>query len=298
MATPVDIIPDLHADPERMARILDASQGRSLAFLGDFIDAGRATVVTDDLQVLTQVRTLIESGTAIAVMGNHELNAILYHRLGRDGAPLRPHSDKNRGQHASFLDRFGLATDAALHWTDWFMDALPLWHDAQDYRLVHACWNAPAIRLIAARRPDGRLRPADLEEVADKSTPFGAAVELLLSGPELRLPRGFQFADYSKNERHYIRMNWWKTGPSGWRDLALSVPDPSTLPSGDISPQLIAARYPADAPPVFVGHYKMHGTPRIEAENALCLDYPQTPCLYRWQGETVLTPKHLFTFSM
>lgn len=293
----IDIIPDLHADPKRMASALQISDGRPLAFLGDFIDAGHKTAAPDDLAVLERVRGLIDSGDAIAVMGNHELNAILFHRFGPDGAPLRPHLEKNRKQHRSFLDRFGLATPEALAWTQWFLDALPLWHDGGDFRLIHACWNTPAIQLIAARRPDGRLRTEDLPDVADKSTPFGTAVELLLSGTELRLPDPYQFHDNSENLRRHVRVNWWTSGQPAWRDLALSVPDRSKLPPGDIPAALLPARYPSDAPPVFVGHYKMRDDPRIESSNALCLDYPDSPCLYRWQGEQILDDNNLIRIA-
>ena len=72
-------IPDIHADPQRLRSSLEAAGDGPLTFLGDFIDAGQAVEAPDDRAVLEEVRDLIEAGRARAVMGNHELNAILYH---------------------------------------------------------------------------------------------------------------------------------------------------------------------------------------------------------------------------
>ena len=46
--------------------------------------------------------------------------------------------------------------------------------------------------------------------------------------------------------------------------------------------------YPEATFPVLVGHYKMRGIPNIETAQVACLDYPGTPCVYRWQGESKL----------
>lgn len=288
-----DIVPDIHADPQRLEATLAAlGHGAPTAFLGDFIDAGDDRQA-DDLAVLTRIRALIEDGDAVAVMGNHELNAVLFHRRGPDGRPLRPHLVKNLHQHRSFLARFGPATPEALDWTAWFLRALPLWRELDGLRLVHACWNDAAIATIAQRRPDGCLREEDLPEVADPATPFGAAVKLLTSGPETPLPSGARFHDNARHPRHEVRLAWWRTSARTWTEAALSVPDPDELPPGPLPARVRADIYPAEAPPVFVGHYKMKGVPRIEAPNALCLDYPHQPCAYRWRGETRLEPARL-----
>lgn len=43
--------------------------------------------------------------------------------------------------------------------------------------------------------------------------------------------------------------------------------------------------YPEGSPPVLVGHYKIQGAPLTKAPQAACLDYSETPCVYRWRGE-------------
>lgn len=285
-----DIIPDLHADPARLDRTLRAlGQRAPLAFLGDFIDMGGGRR-GDDPAVLTRIRDLIESGRAVAVMGNHELNAILFHRKGTGG---RPHLKKNLRQHQSFIAHFGIATSQALDWTRWFLQALPLWRDLGGLRLVHACWDQTAIATIARRRPDGHLREEDLAEAADPATDFGRAVKLLTSGPETALPDGYRFHDNGGHPRQELRLAWWRGSARTWREAALSVPDPNELPDAPLPDGLLAGLYPQDAAPVLVGHYKMTGPPRIEAPNALCLDYPAQPCAYCWRGEARLDTGNL-----
>lgn len=271
----ITVIPDIHADLQRLEATLAAVDG-PLAFLGDFIDGGQGAC---DRTVLTQVRGLIDKG-AVAVMGNHELNAILFHR------GLRADSDKNRDQHRSFLEAFGFATPEAMAWTDWFL-TLPLWLDLGGLRLAHACWSIPDIDTVAARRPDGRLQESDLAEIGNESTPFGRAVKRIVSGPEVTLPAGHSFLDHRSRPRTEVRIAWWRNDAETYREAALSVPDVMALPDVALPAGVAAEIYPAGAAPVLVGHYKMTGSPHVSG-NAASIDYPKAPCAYRWDGEVVL----------
>jgi len=283
-----DVIPDLHADADRLENTLSNLDGAPLAFLGDFIDAGPAVARPDDRAVLERVRGLVEQG-AQAVMGNHELNAILFHHPDQ----LRPDTPRNRAQHRSFIETFGIGTPESRQWTDWFL-TLPLWLDLGGLRLVHACWSRPDIAIIAERRPDGRLRPEDLAEIAAESTAFGRAVKVVTSGPEATLPLGVAFHDNGGHRRTQMRVAWWRSDADTWREAALSVPDPDNLPDTLLPAGVLAEIYPDDAPPVLVGHYKMTGTPHASG-TAACLDYPAIPCAYRWRGEAVLEAGNIIT---
>ncbi|MCZ4368686.1 metallophosphoesterase [Sulfitobacter dubius] len=291
------IIPDIHADIERLKRSLDVAADTPVAFLGDFIDAGKSTRQVDEEAVLSRVRRLVIDGRAVAVMGNHELNAILYHRKDANGVWLRSHTAAKTKQHQSFIEAFGVGTEEAKEWTDWFL-TLPLWYELDGLRLVHACWDEAAIKIIKARRPDGRLRTEDLPEVAAASSPFGNAVERLLSGPEVSLPEGYRFHDTNNHERHEVRLAWWRPEATTWQEACLSVPKPEELPTGALPPDTAALLYSADAPPVFVGHYKMNGTPCIEAPNAACLDYPASSCAYRWRPGEALSADNLILIDV
>ncbi len=52
--------------------------------------------------------------------------------------------------------------------------------------------------------------------------------------------------------------------------------------------------YPADAPPVFFGHYWFTGPPTLQTPNAGCLDCSVAKgghlVAYRWNGERTLHP--------
>ncbi|MBO6883051.1 MAG: hypothetical protein JJ869_05645 [Marivita sp.] len=286
--TSLTIIPDIHADPTRLHTSLDAATGSNVAFLGDFIDAGNSVDVPDDASVLRKVRSLVDHEGALAVMGNHELNAILFHRRDNKGAPLRQHSSNNVSQHASFLDNIGFATPSAIEWTEWFL-SIPLWIELEGLNLVHACWDQIAIEMVKERRPDGRLTADDLEEVAHKESEFAMAVEMLTSGPEVMLPDNFWFYDYKGVKRNKVRLAWWKSLQGSWRDLALAVPDVTQLPDTSVSGTEGITVYGEGKSPVLVGHYKMKGEPLIESEQAACLDYPEKICIYHWVGEKSLS---------
>lgn len=305
-----DIIPDIHADFTRLVSTLrrlgyheDSSgwfhpEGRKAAFLGDFIDSG-----PKNLKVVKTVRSMVEAGNAVAIMGNHELNAILYHTPGeswlgqrfpdkRDGF-MRANDEDNRRQHATFLKAAEKCPGEAQEALHWFM-TLPMFIDLGDLRLVHACWDGAHIELIRQRRPNGRLRHEDLQEVALEETPFAKAIVNLLKGPEVKLPDGCSFQNPGDKERYHVRFKWWASPGATWREATLSVKDPSQLPEGAIDQALGASLYRHDAPPVFFGHYKRKERPRApDAHNVMCLDYPAVYCAYRWDGEASLSQNSL-----
>jgi len=301
-----DVIPDIHAGIDRLTSTLeslgyvpggaswDHPEGRVAAFLGDFIDMGRA-----NRSVLTLVRAMRDQGSAVAIMGNHELNALLYHRPGlnadgTDDGYMRAHSAKNTDQHQTFLDEFPVGHLDTAEMMDWFL-SLPLFLDLGGVRLVHACWDDARMATIRNRRPNGLLAIDDLQEIAleNDATGFAEAVLTTLKGPEAELPAPHYFHDIKGHRRTALRLKWWQSSAMTWRDAALSVPDPEALPATPIEGDVAFRAYEAEAKPVFFGHYKRLGTPAIDAPNAVCLDYPRVTCAYRWTGEARLDPQNL-----
>ena len=94
---------------------------------------------------------MIEDGHALAVMGNHELNALAYHTEDRDapGEYLRRRTPKNEKQHRATLEQ--LAPQELRSYLEWFR-TLPLWLDLDGLRAVHACWDERAMA-TDRRRP-------------------------------------------------------------------------------------------------------------------------------------------------
>ena len=79
-----DIIGDIHGHADELVELLELlgyedrnghyrHPTRTAVFVGDFIDRGPQI-----REVLRLVRTMCESGSALAVMGNHEFNALAY----------------------------------------------------------------------------------------------------------------------------------------------------------------------------------------------------------------------------
>jgi hypothetical protein len=290
------VVPDIHADLERLNWSIEKAQGSKMIFLGDLIDAGKLVENPNDLGVLQCVSHLISDGHASCILGNHELNAILFHRrASTTNAPLRSHKEQNSKQHKSFIEAFGVESSDALSWTAWMLETLPLWLEFDGLRIAHACWSEKAIGIVKKRRPSGHLQLEDLEEVAAKSTEFALAVETITSGPEAKLPSGYSFTDNGGNRRQQVRLSWWNEENTTWAKAALSVPDLSQLPNSELPAELISEIYNADATPVLVGHYKMKGIPTLQSANATSLDYPMNKCVYHWSGESTLQSKNLTT---
>lgn len=322
-----DIIPDIHGDYGRLCDTLDHlgyaviagvwrhPAGRQAAILGDFIDLLGEKVPAwedDTVKVVDTVRAMVESGSAVAIMGNHELNALLYHEPGAnkhgkecDGALcshpkesfMRHHSPDNCRQHTSFLEAYpDVSSRRAV--LDWFLE-LPVFLDLGAIRLVHACWDPASIAVIARCCPGGRLRREQLAEIALEQSELARAIETVMKGPEVRLPDGYEFHDFKGKSRRHVRLGWWGTKGGTWRATALSVPDVMQLPDTSVPEVHLGRLYPESGVPVFVGHYKITGSPRIEGTNALCLDYVKTPCAYRWSaGEQELHAHNLVTVPL
>ena len=147
-----DFIGDIHGHAKLLERILlrlgyqsegnsyvASDEERKVIFLGDYIDRG-----PQNRRVIEIVRSMTEKGQAIALMGNHEFNAICYHTRSSSGnVYLRPHICKNVGQHESFLREYQTDSAELKETISWFR-SLPIWWEDHDVRAIHACWYEPA----------------------------------------------------------------------------------------------------------------------------------------------------------
>ena len=274
-----DVIPDIHGQVEKLKAALSnlgyterngawrhSDPTRHVVYLGDFIDRG-----PDNREVIRIVRGMIDAGTASAVMGNHELNAIHFHTRDQNG-PLRLHTEKNIAQHAAFLKEFPLGSSEASYAIAW-MRTLPLFLEFGCFRAVHACWNETHIQQLKGLTREGVMSEDQLIKAADKKHALFRLVEIALKGPELQLPDGYFFIDKGGHKRREIRRKWWDGRANSWRNIAMSVPDPCQLPDEKLPDDVLRSAYSSDAAPVFFGHYWMTGKPLLQANNALCLDY-------------------------
>lgn len=288
-----DLIGDTHGHADALQRLLDqlgyARQNgiyrhpeRQAIFLGDFIDRGPH--IRETLEI---VRPMIDSGAALAVMGNHELNALAFHTPdpNEPGEYLRRHTEKNIHQHSKTLEQ--LPDGELQSYIAWFR-TLPLWLDLDGLRVIHACWDEQMIGHVAEKPvTDEFLVSACLEG----GRLFGP-VETLLKGKEARLPPGVTITDKDGHERSATRVRWFddpegKTyGSYAMEPIDCDLPLPQTVVDE-------AMPYPGDEKPVFIGHYWMRGSrPELLTENVACVDWSVAKggflCAYRWNGERVL----------
>lgn len=308
-----DIIGDIHGHAEALRALLASlgyrdtggawrHPGRQVLFTGDFIDRGPSQVETVDI-----VRRMVDAGTAQAVMGNHEFNAIAWFTPDPEqpGEYLRPHhspkyGDKNYQQHAKFLEA---VADTPRHKDiiDWFR-TLPLWLDLNEVRLVHACWHTDFMDYLSSRlAPGNRLteelliqasrEPADDAEKDTATASVFKAVEAVTKGLEINLPPPHTFRDKEGHERDRVRVRWWDSEALTFQQSAmLSEAERRALPDNAI-PDHVRLGHGGDSP-LFIGHYWLNGAPQILSKKVACVDYSVAKdgklVAYRWDGEPEL----------
>ena len=293
-----DIIGDIHGHADELEALLaklgymdkggtfHPPGGRRAVFRGDYIDRGPKIH-----RVLEIVRSMVETGSAFAILGNHEVNALRYHHAGSDGEPLRPHTPKYRSQHLATLEQ--IAVPFPDYWQsclEWFA-RLPLWLDFGGFRVVHAAWDEAAMAVLRDARP---LTGSILERFSIKGTTDYESINRLINGPEAPLLNGASVA-VKGTFRKEVRVRWWSTHtPATARDAI--YPSDASMPAAPIAHPEIAG-YPEDAPPDFFGHYAVPISEAIAASNAACLDFGigknGTIGAYRWDGEPQISAEKL-----
>ena len=264
------------------------SQSGISRFLSECIDRGKSS-----LDVLKTVKFLVDCGDAIALLGNHEFNAVLYHTLRKNHRDIaeevdkycRPHTEKNVKQHLDTLDDFKRHEEDILPWVDW-LKSLPLFYETDEFLAIHAC---PVTHDLVELKKLLKTHDNSLSEEFIQQAAYGNCgehqiVENLLKGPEIALPKGISFHDKDGHVRKSIRLNWWNLfNPAkkitNWFQLALSVPDKSRIElekeavSQDLLDELTNTYRIPKEKMIFVGHYWLKGIPEKMSESIVCLDY-------------------------
>ena len=297
-----DIIGDIHGHADALIRLLTkmgyvkdphgiyAHPQRMPVFLGDFIDRG-----SEQAHVINIVKPMVETGKALAVMGNHEFNAICYHTYHPlTNEPLRAQNEKNKKQHHAFLKEYPLAGDDTETVINWFK-TLPLFIELDEFRAIHACWNEDALTLIAPYlNPNNTMNHDLLIKASSPDNEEFHAIETLLKGMEIPLPEGHLFHDKDGNPRTNIRVKWWAKDAATYKDYALVQPSALDNIPDTVLPETMSSPEYTDEKPVFFGHYWFSGDPRILKDNVACLDYSagnkEKLVCYQWhQGDTKLS---------
>ena len=299
-----DIIGDIHGHALELQHMLAKlgyalEQGiyrhptRQVIFVGDFVDRGPR--IQETLEI---VRSMVDNGAALAVMGNHEYNAICFHEKHPQGGNLRPHIPRNIFQHLRTLEEFN-SREGWEKWQDyieWFK-TLPLFLELPGLRIVHACWDPRHIQYLREQLPDARLTEDFLLRSSQRGTPEYKAVEETLKGKEVDLPVGTSFYDKDGNVRTKMRTRWWYN-PQGSTYQEYYLEPIEALNSQPVDYATLADTWHyQDDTPVFFGHYWLRGTPQLLGTHAVCLDYSVAKggelVAYRWNGEQELSAASL-----
>ncbi len=150
---PLDIVGDIHGEYDALCMLLKHMgynmegmhpQGRTLVFVGDFCDRG-----PNSPAVLALVKQLIESGRALAVLGNHEINLLRGDAKDGSGWFFDERADRDHEKYAPFHR----PTDAERADIVSMLSCLPIALEREDLRVVHAAWQDRPIQAARQLQP-------------------------------------------------------------------------------------------------------------------------------------------------
>ncbi|HEU4609424.1 MAG TPA: metallophosphoesterase [Chitinophagaceae bacterium] len=272
-----DIIGDIHGHANELKALLKQlgyaerdlvwrHPERKVIFVGDYIDRGPAIRET-----LSIVKNMADAGTAHAIMGNHEYNALAFSYHSPRGGYIRPHTSKNIIQHYETIKQFQHYSNEWDDYLSWFSN-LPLFLEIDGIRAIHACWDDENIRQLKTITLP--FTKELLIEAHDTNNPTYKVFEETLKGKEIRLPDGHFFIDKDGNKRNEVRTRWWlKTEGLTLRQYLFHAPaSVMELPVPDGND---VEGYGENEPAVFFGHYWLTPNDGIgwQASNVCCLDY-------------------------
>ena len=299
-----DIIGDVHGQASTLKKLLlkmgySKTNGsylhpsRKAIFVGDFINRG-----SEIKKTIRIVRNMVENGHALAILGNHEINAIIYHLKDKQGSLLVKKPNKY------FISLYKTINEFSLNPQEWketlqWMRTLPLYLDLGGIRVVHACWMEDAIKVADKMYTEGRIKNKVFRTIQKKSEAEETiSTWILTKGVYLRLPSDLRIRNNKGVMPRMIRMKWWDL-PDNKTFNELSFESKFTLPEYTVPQQILPTTYPypEDAPPVFFGHYCRGAGPFIVKHNVCCVDSCVTGTdvltAYRWNGEKELSAENL-----
>lgn len=300
-----DIIGDVHGQADMLKDLL-ARMGYKLEdgvyrhperlaiFVGDFINRGPR--IKETIRI---VRRMVEAGTAKAVLGNHEVNAMFYALRDKKGLHLSKKWSRLRMDLNQTLAEFRNNMKEWEDHVDW-MRTLPMFLELDGIRVVHACWQDENIRLLKENMPQPKLKRRFLKLVGKNGIDLSRAFWQTCKGIDFQLPADLLVFDKDGCAHRVFRSRWWEN-PQGMTFDQLSFESRFALPKYSIPSEIIVPReaYPEDAPIVFFGHYCMRDYANIIKSNICCLD----SCVsrkgkltaYQWNGEKSLLPENLIS---
>lgn len=298
-----DFIGDIHGHADKLEALLlklgykkkDGAYShpeRKVLFVGDYIDRGPQISET-----LAIVKAMVESENAIALMGNHEYNAICFHFQETEGGHLRKHLIKNIIQHYETLKQFQNRQKEYEEYLDWFK-TLPLYYETDTFRAVHACWDKNNIQFLKDTLDNDKLTDELIYQSVRKGSALNEAIDQTLKGKEMKMPGTEFFYDKDGTKRTEIRIKWWED-PSEmtYRSISIEPIEKLTEQPIEVSALKSPEFYHINDKKVFFGHYWLRGEPSLYKDNICCLDYSVAKggklVAYRFEEEKILDKRNL-----
>jgi hypothetical protein len=290
-----DIIGDVHGHAQLLKKLLltlgykktgsgYAHPERKAIFVGDFVNRGPEIKKT-----IRIIRSMVESGNAFAILGNHELNLIIDHLRSRK--VISPWKD------ISVIKTVNEFRDDPDEWEDQmkWMRSLPFYLEFEGLRIVHACWSDEAVEYIKKNLPPGKIKKKVFRNLRkEPESPLSRNIWLLTRGLHFKLPGDLKLISNKGISPRSFRIKWWEE-PRDKTFEQLSFDSKHQLPEYTIPPQILPQSLPYGEknPPVFFGHYCRKDGPHIISHNLCCIDAciagSKTLLAYRWDGEKALT---------
>jgi hypothetical protein len=298
-----DIIGDIHGYASLLRQLLTSMgykrmegcwrhPSRKVIFVGDFVNRG-----PEIRETLVLVRNMVESGNALAILGNHEYSSILYHIKDDNGTFMSRHIAGNRNQIQKTLTVFKNIDEEWQDHMKW-MRSLPFFLDLGAIRIAHAYWNDAEIAKLKAFLPEGRLKKRFIREMHEKHPDMAVIVYKLLKGLEFKTPKDLIIKCNKGLSRKVFTLKWWED-PIDKTFRQLYFGNKFVLPDYHFPLELAPAYEPylPNQPIVFFGHYCLPDGAEIVQQNICCIDscVDTTGKLsaYRWSGESTLIPGNL-----
>lgn len=300
-----DIIGDVHGHASILKKLLlqmgyiktengYVHPGRKAVFVGDFVNRG-----PEIRKTIRIIRRMVENGNAFALLGNHEINAIIYYLKDKKGMPLIKSPQKNFFSMYKTISQFAGREEEWSSHRKW-MRSLPLFLELEGIRIVHACWSDEAINIIKTAEESGKSRKSIFRTVYNNpKSDLAKSVLKLTKGIDFRMPGDLKIKNSKGVSPRSFRMRWWEN-PVGKTFNQISFESKFDLPEYDVPVQIIepiSETYGDREPVVFFGHYCRGNGPWIIKPNVCCVDScvtgTKTLTAYRWNGENELIAGNL-----
>lgn len=298
-----DIIGDVHGYAQLLKKLLlklgyrktpdgFSHHSRKAVFVGDFLNRGPQ--IRKSVKI---VRSMVENGNALAILGNHELNILIFDLKSKNSPVVNVSKKKD-------LSVFKTINEFVSREEEWnshmkWIRTLPFFLQMDHLRIVHACWSDDAVNYLKNELPSGKIKKKVIRELyKNPESGLSQNIWLITKGVYFRMPGDLRVKNNKGIFPQSFRTRWWKN-PTGKTFREVSFENKYMLPDYTIPEQILPPYIPyhEDEPIVFFGHYCRGEGPFIIRRNICCVDSCVTGTkvltAYRWEGEQKLLRENL-----